>query len=658
MTPSSELRFSVSDLDLAVSPGDDFYAYANGGWCRANPIPEDYSRWGTFIALDRRNREQLRELLEDARATQGAPPGSPTQLVGDWYAAAMDEGSIEQAGWTPLHALLEAIGSYTDPSRLWPLVARLQQSGTNPFFELGVQQDAEDSTRMIATVYQGGLGLPERDYYLDPDPFYAEAREAYVRYLASLLDLWQGGADPVHLEQARDTLAFERELARVTMTPAEQRDPRAVYHPRTIQALVSEIPEIGWHGLFGAHGLAREFPVNLAQPAFFARLGRLVAETDPGRVRRYLVLHLLSDFAPCLSSAWVETHFAFTKALTGTERIQPRWLRVGRALDSAIGFALGQLYVARYFPPSSRRRTQAIFDEVRATFRDRIRDLGWMSEPTRARALEKLDRLGTRIGYPDRWRDYPGLVVDRDAYVANVCRAQAHALAYDLAKIGQPVDPEEWFMTPQTVNAYYHPARNEMVFPAGILQPPFFDPDMPEAYNYGAIGAVIGHEMTHGFDDQGRKYDASGNLADWWLPEDERGFGERIEALRIQLQNARFKEGLTLNPELLMGEFIADIGGVSLAYEAMVRAGIDPDGHSGPDGFTHRQLFFLAFAHLWAGDVRDDTLRLMLASDPHPPATVRVNETLRNVKAFAGAFPMPEGAPLYPRCPVDPWGGT
>jgi len=656
VTPLADLRFSITDLNPTVSPGDDFYEYANGGWCRANPIPEDYSRWGTFIALDRRNREQLRDLLEDARATTDAPAGSPTQLVGDWYAAAMDEEAIEQAGWEPVRPLIDAIGSAFTPSSLWSLVAHLQKSGANPFFELGVQQDAEDSTKMIAVVYQGGLGLPERDYYLDPDPFYEHARQAYVHYLAALLDLWQG-TDAMHTDEARDILAFERELAQVTMTPAEQRDPRAIYHPRTVQALAAEIPEISWRDLFESHGLAREFPVNLAQPAFFARLGRLVAETDPARIGRYLALQLLSGFAPYLSSAWVGAQFAFTKALTGTERIQPRWLRIGRALDSAIGFALGQLYVARYFPPASRERTQAIFEQVRGTFRDRIRLLGWMSEATRSRALEKLDRLGTRIGYPDRWRDYSGLTIDRRSYVANVCRAQAHALAYELAKIGQPVDPEEWFMTPQTVNAYYHPAKNEMVFPAGILQPPFFDPDMPEAYNYGAIGAVIGHEMTHGFDDQGRKYDADGNLADWWLPEDEKGFGERIEALRTQLGKARFKEGLTLNPELLMGEFIADIGGVNLAYEAMLRAGIVPDRPSGHGGLTHRQLFFLAFAHLWAGDVRDDTLRLMLASDPHPPATVRVNETLRNVTAFADAFPMSRDAPLYPTHPVDLWGG-
>ncbi len=656
MSPSSELRFSLSDLDPAVHPGEDFYSYANGGWCRAHPIPADYSRWGTFLALDRRNREQLRDLLEGARNTPDAPVGSPTQLVGDWYAAAMDEQTIEQAGWDPLRTFLDAIGSTSDPSNLWTLVAHLQKSGTNPFFELGVQQDAKDSTRMIAVVYQGGLGLPERDYYLDPDPFFDRAREAYVCYLATLLDLWQG-ADPVHREQARAVFAFERELALVSMTPAEQRDPWAIYHPRSVEALAGEIPEVGWYDLFRAHDLPQEFPVNLAQPAFFARLGQLVAETDPLCINRYLALQLLAGFAPALSSAWVDAHFHFAKALTGTEQIQPRWLRVGRALDAGIGFALGKLYVARYFPPASRERTEAIFEQVRRTFRDRISRLGWMSEGTRVRALEKLDRMGTRIGYPDRFRDYPGLVIDRRSYVLNLCRAQAHALAYDLSKIGRPVDPEEWFMTPQTVNAYYHPAKNEMVFPAGILQPPFFDPDMPEAYNYGAIGAVIGHEMTHGFDDQGRKYDAWGNVFDWWTPGDEKGFEERIKDLRIQLQKARFKDGLTLNPELLMGEFIADIGGVNLAFEAMLRAGIAPDAPSAFADLTHRQLFFLAFAHLWAGNVRDDTLRLMLASDPHPPATVRVNETLRNVRAFAGAFPILPEAPLYPAHPIDPWGG-
>lgn len=656
MNSHSNLRFSASDLDPTVSPGEDFYGYANGGWCRANPIPEDYSRWGTFIALDRKNREQLREILEEARDTPDAPTGSPAQLVGDWYAAAMDEEAIERAGWTPLQGLLDIIGSATNPVGLWSLMARLEQSGVNPFFEFGVQQDPEDSTRMIAMLYQGGLGLPEREYYLDPDPFYEQAREAYVRYLATLLDLWRG-ADRAHIEEARDVLAFERELALVSMTPAEQRDPRAIYHPRTVTALTTEIPEVHWDELFRGHGLAHEFPLNLAQPAFFARVGSLIAETGPVRIQRYLALHLLSGFASYLSTPWVDAQFALTRALTGTERLQPRWLRVGRPLDSAIGFALGQLYVARYFPPASRVRAHAIFNAVRETFRDRVHSLAWMSEATRARALEKLDRLVTRIGYPDCWHDYTGLVIDRRSYVANVSRAQAHALAYDLAKVGKPVDPEEWFMTPQTVNAYYHPARNEMVFPAGILQPPFFDPDMPEAYNYGALGAVIGHEMTHGFDDQGRKYDACGNLVDWWSPDDERRFGERIEVLRAQLSRARFKGDLTLNPDLLMGEFIADIGGVNLAYEAMVRSGIDPEQISEVDGFTHGQLFFLAFAHLWAGDVRDDALRLMLASDPHPPSTVRVNETLRNVPAFSRAFSISHEAPLYPARAVDLWGG-
>jgi putative endopeptidase len=648
-----DLRFSSSDLNREVAPGDDFYEFANGGWCRANPIPEDYSRWGTFMALDRKNQEQLRELLEEAQESVDAPPGSPCQLVGDWYAAAMNEAAIEAAGWQPVRSLLEAIEAADSVSALGTLCATLEAAGIQPFFELGVQQDARDSQRMIGVLYQGGLGLPEREYYLDPEPFFENARAAYLRFLIRLLELWRG-PDSGHEGLARQVIGFERELALVSMTPSEQRDPHAIYHPWTVAGLVSEVPEVAWHNLFSAHRLPAEFPLNLAQPAFFRRMGRLVVETEPRVLKAYLSLRLLSAASPLLSSAWVENHFAWVQALTGAKTLQPRWLRVARALDPLIGFALGQLYVKRYFPAASRDRTRRIFENVRATFRDRMEHLSWMSPPTRQRALEKLDRMTTRIGYPDRFRDYEGLVIDRRSYWGNAVRAASHALGYDLSKIGQTPDPEEWFMTPQTVNAYYHPSRNEMVFPAGILQPPFFDPDMPEAYNYGAIGAVIGHEMTHGFDDQGRKYDALGNLVDWWTGEDENGFRFRIERLRDQLAGVRVEGGHPLNPELLMGEFIADIGGVSLAFEAMQRAGAGP----GFGGFSEEQLFFLAFAHLWAGEVRQDAQRLLLATDPHPPAVVRVNQTLKNIPAFGRAFALGGGEPLYPDCPVDPWGGV
>ncbi len=648
------LRFSSSNLNRDVAPGADFYEFANGGWCRANPIPEDYSRWGTFMALDRKNQEQLRQLLEEARESVGAPAGSPRQLVGDWYAAAMDEAAIEAAGWQPVRPLLEAIGAADLPGGLGTLCATLETAGIQPFFELSVQQDARDSQRIIGVLYQGGLGLPEREYYLDPDPFFENARAAYLRYLIRLLELWQG-ADSGHEGLASQVVGLERELARVSMTPAEQRDPHAIYHPWTVTGLTDEVPEVAWSDLFSAHRLPEEFPLNLAQPAFFRRLGRLVAGTEPQVLRAYLSLRLLSVASPVLSSPWVENHFALVQSLTGAKKLQPRWLRVARALDPLVGFALGQLYVERYFPASSRERTRRIFENVRSTFRDRMTHLSWMSAKTRQSALEKLDRLTTRIGYPDRFRDYAGLVIDRRSYWGNVVRAGAHALAYDLAKIGQEPDPEEWFMTPQTVNAYYHPSRNEMVFPAGILQPPFFDPEMPEPYNYGAIGAVIGHEMTHGFDDQGRKYDASGNLADWWTADDERDFHARIGRLRDQLAGVRIRGGQALNPELLMGEFIADIGGVSLAFEAMQRAGV-AEGE-GLAGFSAEQLFFLAFAHLWAGEVREDAQRLLLATDPHPPSVVRVNETLKNIPAFGRAFALTGSEPLYPECPVDPWGG-
>ncbi len=646
-----DLQFSCSDLNREVAPGHDFYEFANGGWCRANPIPEDYSRWGTFMALDRKNQEQLRGLLEEARARGDAPAGSPGQLVGDWYAAAMDEATIETAGWQPVRPLLEAIGRMDSASGLGALCAGLQAAGIQPFFELGVQQDARDSQLVIGVLYQGGLGLPEREYYLDPEPFFENARGAYLRFLVRLLELWCG-PDEDHEQLAAAVIGFERELARVSMTPAEQRDPHAIYHPSTVAALVAEVPEIDWRELFSAHRLPAEFPLNLAQPAFFKRMGRLVAEVEPRVLKAYLSLRLLSAASPMLSSPWVENHFTLMQALTGAKKLQPRWLRIARALDPMIGFALGQLYVERYFPASSRERTRRIFENVRATFRDRIQHLSWMSPKTRQRALEKLDRMTTRMGYPDRFRDYEGLVIDRGSYWGNAVRAASHALAYDLAKIGQAPDPEEWFMTPQTVNAYYHPSRNEMVFPAGILQPPFFDPEMPEAYNYGAIGAVIGHEMTHGFDDQGRKYDASGNLVDWWTAEDENGFRDRIGRLREQLTGVQIQGGHHLNPELLMGEFIADIGGVSLAFEAMQRAGVGP----GFAGFSEEQLFFLAFAHLWAGAVREDAQRLLLATDPHPPSVVRVNETLKNIPAFGRAFALGGGEPLYPDCPVDPWG--
>jgi putative endopeptidase len=626
----------ASWFDRSVDPRQDFYQFANGNFLRDNPIPPAYPSWGQLQILNQRNQDQIRELLQAAAADVRAAPGSEARKIGDFYASGMDEAAVERYRITPLQGELARIAALRRPADLTVELAHLHLIGVDALFGIGQMQDFTDSTRVIALVQQGGLGLPDRDYYLKDDARFAAIRQAYEQHIARMFQLL-GDAAPEAQAAAREVMALETRLATASMPAEHQRDPHAVYHLRDLAALAKEVPAIAWPRYLAAAGVPAVTQLNLAMPEFFAAASRELTTTPMPQWRDYLRWHLVHRFAPYLSRAFVDENFRLAQAVGGAKELQPRWRRVLNTENGALGFAVGHQYVKRYFPPAARAQVLEILHGVRAALRSDLQTLAWMSEPTRARALEKLALIEERIGYPDVWRDYSRLRIDRGPYVLNVLRANAFESARELAKIGKPVDRTEWAIAPQTVNAGYDPSMNSINFPAGILQPPFFDPDAPAAFNYGGIGAVIGHEITHGFDDQGGQFDGHGNLGNWWSKEDTEKFQAGVSCIADQYSHYTVDGGLHLKGRLVTGEAIADLGGLLLAYRAfaasLARANAPTIG-----GFTPEQQFFISFAHLWAQSLRPEYARLLAAADPHPPGRLRVNGTLANMPQFLQAF--------------------
>jgi predicted metalloendopeptidase len=637
------------NFDTSVKPQDDFYLYANGGWLKQNPVPPEYARWGSLEQLSEKNTDALHKITEKAANTRVDAKTSPEiQKVGDYYASGMDEKTIEAERIKPLEDELKRIDAIKDRADLLNAVARLHTIGIGAFFEFGSGQDDKDSTREIAQAHQGGLGLPDRDYYTKTDEDSKKKRAAYIEHVTKMLTLL-GETPGKAAGDAKKIMALETSLAKASRTRVELRDPQKNYNKMTQADLQKLTPDWNWGDYFKAINLAAPGDINVGQPDFFKAADTVFAKTSLDDWKTYLRWHLIDDAAADLSKDFVSEDFNFNQGvLRGTKEIKPRWKRVVASTDGALGEALGKLYVADYFPPEAKARALEMINDLKAALADRIKTLEWMDELTKQEALKKLAAMNVKIGYPDKWRDYSTLNIDRGPYISNSMRAANFEVNRDLKKIGKPVDRTEWGMTPPTVNAYYNPQMNEIVFPAGILQPPFFDPKADDAVNYGGMGAVIGHEMTHGFDDRGRQYDAAGNLRDWWSPESAAKFKQRSQAVVQQYSEYQPIPGSHINGELTQGENIADIGGLKLAYAALQKAlnKNPPAREQKNDGLTPEQRFFLGWAQVWRANQREDDIRLRLNTDPHSPTHYRCNGPISNMPEFQQAFKIPDGSPM------------
>jgi putative endopeptidase len=632
-------------LDPSVKPGEDFFLYANGGWIKANPIPPDRADWGADTVLEQANSEFIRHLIEGFQ-TQRLEPGSNRRKVADFYSSGMDEGAIDAAGVRPLQPEFARIQAIAGIGDLRAEFAHLQALGIAAPFEIGQMQDFADSTQVIANSSQSGLGLPNRDYYLRAEANFAAARTAYRGHVERMFALL-GDAPPVARREAGAVLALETRLAKASMSDIEQRDPHAVYHLMNLRQAEALTPRLHWREMLAALGRPDVESLNIGMPNFFKALDRELQRTSLGDWQTYLRWQLIRACAPYLSKGFVDEDFRMASVLTGAQELQPRWLRVLRAEDEALGFAIGEFYVAQKFPPAAKQAALAMVESIRAALKADLETLSWMTPATRAAATTKLTLMELRVGYPDRWRDYSALDIDRGAYVLNVLRAKEFEQKRELAKIGKPVDRSEWFMTPQEVNAYYDPSMNSLNVPAGILQPPFYDAGWPDAVNYGATGATIGHEMTHGFDDEGAQFDGHGNLRDWWAPSDLAKFEAATACVAEQYSGYTVSGGLHVQGKLVTGEAVADLGGLILAWRALHAGAGSPAGATMPGtDFTADQSFFIAYAHSWAGAMRPEQQQEMVTTDPHPPPVYRTNGIVADMAEFQTAFGIPASSPM------------
>jgi predicted metalloendopeptidase len=636
LTPRRILGVDPGYIQKAASPCKDFYAYANGLFDQA-PIPGEYASYGVNQEIDERNYKILKSILEDAAHRRG-PIGTTAQRVGDFYASGMDEALIEKEGLKPLAPLLAAIQATKNPSDLLMELGRLHTMGAGPGFNFGVQVDDKDSSAMIASFAQGGLGLPERDYYLRPGKEAEAIRRAYLQHVARTFVLAGDGQAEAE-KQASLVMDLETKLAQASRDLVALRDPQANYHKVARKDLAALAPGLDWDAFFRAVALpAKETHVLVGQPEFYKAFGALLGSEPMATWHFYLRWQVLNAASPYLGSAFVDQHFSFYgRTLSGATEIRPRWKRVLAAADRAVGEAIGQLFVKTAFSPAAKARALEMVHFHKEAMRARILAADWMGEATKVQALKKLDTMRSKVGYPDRWRDYSSLQISRRPYVLNVQAAAVFEFQRRLAKLGQPVDRDEWLMTPQTNNAYYEPSLNEMCFPAGILQPPFFDEKADEASNYGALASTIGHELTHGFDDQGRQYDWQGNLKDWWTADDAKRFEGRADHIVKQYDAFEVLPGLRINGKQTLGENIADIGGLRVSYEAFRLAAKGKDLKA-IDGYTPDQRFFLAFAQGWRTNQRPEDVRLRVTTDVHSPVRWRVLGPVADFPEFRKAF--------------------
>jgi len=646
--------FDFSSIDRSVSACQDFNKFANGGWMTKNPIPGAYSVWGRFTQLDEQNTNVLHDILDGL--SKGKPKDGNEQKIADFYGACMDEAKVEGDGIKPLDPELQRIAGISDPLSLQDEIANLHAHRIPAVFGFGASQDFKDSTQIIAQLVQGGLGLPDRDYYLSDDPKNKATRAEYEKHVARTFEL-MGDAPDLAAKEASTVVKIETKLAENSSTRIQRRNPEANYHPMTKGALIELTPDFDWGRYFRNINLPEVGKVNVGQPDFFKGASKLLKEMPIEDWKIYLRWHLVNAASNTLSSKFVQESFNFNgKYLQGTTEMLPRWKRCVASTDRALGEALGQLYVAKTFTPQAKERARTMVANLVAALKDDLTTLSWMSDETRQKAIAKLEAYVRKIGYPDKWRDYEALRVNRGAYYNNAIAAGEFDFRRNLGKIGKPVDRTEWGMSPPTVNAYYNPQFNEIVFPAGILQPPFYDPKADDAFNYGGMGAVIGHEMTHGFDDQGARFDANGNLVMWWTPDDYKKFTDRTNCVVKQFDSFEVEPGLFQKGQLVVGESVADLGGLTVAYAAYQKSIAGKPRPQDINGFTPEQRFFLGWAQIWAQNIRPEAARLRNATDPHPLGRFRVNGPLSNMPQFASAYACKEGdamvRPAATRCQI------
>ena len=624
----------VNFMDPGVDPCTDFFTYSCGGWLKKNPIPPDKTSWGLSSKLADDNKVLLRKILEGAASSAGSKD-PVKQKIGDYYTACMDETTIEAAGVAPLKANLERINKMHSNRDLATVAASMPNRGV--LFDFQSDQDFKNSTQVIAELDQDGLGLPDRDYYVKTDPKSVELRQAYLVHVQKMFELL-GDLPAAAATNAQAVMRIETALANGSLTQVERRDPKLLYHKMTRKELEALSPTFRWKQYFSGTGQPGLRTLNVIAPEFFKAMNAVLQKEDLESWKAYLRWHVVHANARYLSGAFVNADFDFFgKTLGGAQELEPRWKRCVSYTDNDLGEALGQAYVQRAFPPQAKQRAQEMVREIEQAMESDIEGLSWMSPETKQKALEKLHTVANKIGYPDKWRDYSALTIAHDDEMGNVLRAREFEFHRQLAKIGKPVDRGEWGMTPPTVNAYYNPQINDINFPAGILQPPFFDPNADDAPNYGDMGATIGHELTHGFDDEGRQFDAQGNLRDWWTPEDGKQFEQRASCVSDQYSQYVAVDDIKINGQLTMGENVADLGGLMLAYMAWQNQTrgkkLDPI-----DGFTPEQRFFIGYGQGWCAETRDETKRMYATIDPHSPDKYRANGVVSNTPEFQQAF--------------------
>ncbi|MHB8303565.1 MAG: M13 family metallopeptidase [Acidobacteriaceae bacterium] len=647
--------FDTGIMDTSADPCADFYKYACGKFAQKYPIPGDLPLNDQFENLDEYNHQLLHGILDQA-AKPRAGRSAEEQKTGDYYAACMNTDAIDADGLKPLQPELDRIDALKNKSDLPPLLAHDQKINVNAFFGLGSMQDYKDATQEIAVVDQGGLGLPERDYYLRSDAKSVKLRQEYTEHVAKMLQL-SGEPAAKAASDAKDILALETSMAKASMGMVERRDPYKTYHMEPLATLASTDPSLHWVTLLQRAGAPPIQQLNVANPAYFQSLNGILAQADMATVRNYLRVHLLDSFASRLPKAFDDESFDFYgRKLSGTPKMPVRWKRCVTGTDAALGEALGKVYVQKYFAGDSKQKTLDMVKAIETSMNKDLTGLAWMGPETKVKAIQKLDLITNKIGYPDKWRDYSTLTIKPNDALGNSIRAREFEAARQLKKIGKPVDKNEWEMSPPTVNAYYDPSMNNINFPAGILQPAFYDKSAPEVVNYGHIGAVVGHELTHGFDDQGSQFDGNGNLKNWWTPEDKKQFDARTTCIANEYSSFVAVDDLHVNGKMTLGENTADNGGIRLAYMAMeayaAHRNIDLTKKMG--GFSPEQQFFIGYAQNWCTNARPQFVRLLVQSDPHSPDQFRANGVVRNMPEFAHAFSCKKGAPMAPvdRCRV------
>ncbi len=645
-TPTEYHGLLLENMDTTVNPKNDFYRYANGAYLKRTEIPAEESRWGVFAELTERNTGRIKGIFEEC-SKAGAAKGTIDQKIGDYYKTAMDSAAIEKLGVKAVQSDLDKIAAITTVADVVPLVASMHRRGMGPFFGTYVDQDAKNSERYILSLNQGGTGLPEKDYYFSKSPDKENIRKQYAAFLSKLLQL--SGEDSTQANaHAAKCLEIETKLAAKSLANVELRDPDANYHLMQLDGLTKLAPQFGWKEYFAALGMAEPGDINVGQPAFFTEFGKLLTAYSIDDWKNYLKINLLNGAASDLSNDFVMANFEFyDKTLTGAEKMKVRWKRVVEGGSWGLGFALGQKYTEKYFSANAKKIALEMVDNILAVMKDRLSKLEWMSDETKKQAIHKVETILPKIGYPDTWRDYSKLEIVGDDYMKNIFAIREFGFQFRLDKIGKPVDKTEWGMPPQVVNAYYNPSKNEIVFPAGILQAPFFDEHVDAALNYGGFGAVIGHELIHAFDDEGSKFDAEGNLKSWWTEDDRKNFEERAQVVKRQYDAYEVADSLFINGQLTLGENIADIHGLQMSYWAWKRSLEGKEAPKSQDGFTPDQRFFVSYGQIWSSLMRPESLRLMVATNPHSPAEFRVKGTLSNFPAFYEAFGVKEGDGMY-----------